>query len=132
MKKIIVPIAVLTAVAVIMVLSLKTGKDGGLTLAMLQAEAAENGRALVVQFSSDGCITCRKMKPALEKIEAEGGERYYVKVIDVDVNSGIAIELGITAVPVQLFISDNGEIMERHLGYLSYKDFTDIFAEHSI
>jgi thioredoxin 1 len=132
MKKIIVPIAVLTAVALIMIFSLKTEQDGGLSLAMLQAEAAESGKALVVQFSSDGCITCRKMKPALEKVESEGADRYSVKVVDVDVNSGIAIELGITAVPVQLFISGEGEIIKRHLGYLSYKDFTDIFSEHSI
>ncbi|MGE4498273.1 MAG: thioredoxin family protein [Deferribacterales bacterium] len=132
MKKIIVPVAVLAAVVLIMMFSLKTEKDGGLTLAVLQAEAAETGKPMVVQFTSDGCITCRKMKPALEKIEAEGGERYSLKVVDVDINTGIAIELGITAVPVQLFISEEGEILKKNLGYLSYKDFTDIFSEFSI
>lgn len=131
MKKI-VPVIILAAAVLIMVFSLRTEKDGGMTLAALQAEAAETGKAMVVQFTSDGCITCRKMKPALEKIESEGADRYMLKVVDVDINTGIAIEMGITAVPVQLFISPEGQILKKNLGYLSYKDFTDIFAEYSI
>lgn len=132
MKKFLVPVLVLFAIAVIMIFSLKSEHEAGLTLAMLQEEAIQSNKALVVQFSSDGCITCRKMKPALDKIEAEGGDRYGLKVVDIDINAGIAIELAITAVPVQIFISPKGEILQRHLGYLSYKDFTDIFTEHEI
>ena len=131
MKKFLVPAVVIAVVIVIMVFSLKKEQDSGLTLGTLQAEASESGMPMVIQFTTDSCIVCRKMEPALNKVESESDGRYKFKKIDVGINTGIAIELGINAVPVQLFISSEGEVVDRHLGYLSYKDFSEIFAKHS-
>lgn len=131
MKRIFIPAAVFAVMILIMVLSLKGERDSGLSLGMIKAEAAERGLPVIVQFTSDSCIVCRKMEPALNKVESEGEGRYMLKKVDVGVHSGLAVELGINAVPVQLFISSEGEVVDRHLGYLSYKEFQDIFEAHS-
>jgi thioredoxin 1 len=131
MKKFIVPFVVVLIIAIILVLNLIAGKDSGITLGALQAEAVENQKPIIVQLTTDSCIICRNMEPTLNKVKSESQGRYMLKEIDVDINRSIAIELGINAVPVQLFIDAKGEVVEKHLGYLSYKDFIDIFEQHS-
>jgi thioredoxin reductase (NADPH) len=55
-------------------------------------------------YKAPGCGPCRSLKPILEKLAKELGDRMYLVVIDIEEDPEIAQAAGVTGTPtVQLF-----------------------------
>lgn len=60
----------------------------------------------VVDFSATWCGPCQMLAPVLEEVSEEMGEQVDFYNVDVDENSGLAIEYGIASVPALLVLKD--------------------------
>lgn len=87
-------------------------------MSMDDYHALLHSNALVlVDFYADWCVPCIKMKPYLERIGQDMGDRVTVVRINIDENRKISEELGIAALPV-LMLYEHRERTWTHQGYL--------------
>lgn len=131
MKKALVPVIVLLVIgAVISFAIMPSTPAASKKIQENIAQVMGSGKAVFLQLSSSGCITCRKMEPAIEKIASEYASSGKVKVIkiDVDSHSSLASKYGVTGVPTQVLLSPEGSELFRNMGYMSYDNIKFVFS----
>ncbi|PYG84868.1 thioredoxin 1 [Ruminiclostridium sufflavum DSM 19573] len=70
---------------------------------------------VLVEFFTDGCVTCKKFSPLLAEIEEEFKGRVRVYKINANINEKLVAEYTILSAPSLLFFSSGKEI-ERKTG----------------
>src|SRR5512137_3226109 len=80
-------------------------------------EALSNGKPTVAEFGASTCIPCKRMKPVLEEIVAEHGDKLNLSFTDVRIHTSIATKYRISLMPTQLFFDSAGKEVTRHVGY---------------
>jgi thioredoxin 1 len=85
-------------------------------------EALANGKPTVAEFGATTCIPCKAMKPVLEGIVAEYGDRINLSFIDVRYNSSLTTKYKISLIPTQVFFDSAGQEVTRHVGYWAKED----------
>lgn len=103
--------------------ALSAAAPDGQTVAAEDAvqHALRAGKPTVAEFGANACAQCREMKPVLEALRREHGER--IAVVNVDT---IALRkhdyirhYGIQLMPTQIFFDAQGREIGRNLGVLS-------------
>lgn len=111
------------------------GGEGTVSLAALR------GRPVVVNFFASWCVPCRKELPAFRDVaeryegrvaflgvnhqDTRSGGRAMLDEFDVPYAAGydpkgeVAVEYGLFGMPSTVFVSAEGELLERHTGELS-------------
>ncbi len=83
--------------------------------------ALRAGKPTVAEFGANACVQCREMKPVLEALRREHGER--IAVVNVDLiaqrEHNYIQRYGIQLMPTQIFFDAQGREIGRHLGKLS-------------
>ena len=82
-------------------------------------EILSNNKTVLIDFSTQWCVPCKKMKPIIEDIQREN-PNVKVLFIDADANKGLVNKYSINGVPV-FIIFKNGEESFRKIG-LSTKE----------
>ena len=85
-------------------------------------EALTNGKPTVAEFGAATCVPCKAMKPVLEEIVAEYGEKLNLSFIDVRNNSNLTTKYKISLIPTQVFFDSGGQEVTRHVGYWPKED----------
>lgn len=85
-------------------------------------EALSNGKPTVGEFGASTCIPCKAMKPILEEIVAEYGDRLNLSFTDVRIHTGVAAKYHITLMPTQIFFDSGGQEVTRHVGFWPKED----------
>lgn len=106
------------------------GKEVSDSLTPLEAEEAaegfivtdgqllsKNGLPVVVDFSAEWCPPCRKFKPVFEQLKEEYTGRVDFITINVDSVPELAGKYQIENIPTLIYISRDGNIMDRAIGY---------------
>jgi len=99
-----------------------TGDSSGWVGTTPLSEALTNGKPTVAEFGAATCVPCIAMKPILEGIVAEYGDRINLSFIDVRYNSNLTTKYKITLIPTQVFFDSVGQEVTRHVGYWSKED----------
>ena len=83
-------------------------------------EGIENPQHLpmLLEFSLDICIPCRKMKPILEEVTKEYQNKFLVKILEVEDYQALTRQFDIRVVPTQIFLDSQGKVFQRHEGFL--------------
>lgn len=68
-----------------------------------------SSKPMVVDFFATWCGPCKKLAPILDEIEKNHKGEIIFKRIDVDLESQMAQDFGIQAVPTLMFITPTGE-----------------------
>lgn len=84
-------------------------------------KALATGKPVVVEFGANACAACREMKPVLEALRREHGDR--IGVVDVDLiaqkHMGYLQRYRIQLMPTQVFFDAQGRETSRHMGKIS-------------
>jgi thioredoxin 1 len=84
-------------------------------------QALSAGKPTVAEFGANACAACREMKPNLEALRRDHGER--ISVVDVDLiaqkHMGYLQRYRIQLMPTQVFFDAQGRETSRHMGKIS-------------
>ena len=83
-------------------------------------EGIENPQHLPVllEFSLDICMPCRRMKPILEEVAKEYQNKLLVKILEIEDYPDLTRQFDIRVVPTQIFLDSQGKVFQRHEGFL--------------
>ena len=82
-------------------------------------QALRLGKPAVVEFGANACASCREMKPILEALQREHGERISVLNIDILKARGYISRYKIQLMPTQVFFDAQGREIGRNMGKVS-------------
>src|SRR5512137_111193 len=80
-------------------------------------EALANGKPTIAEFGASTCVPCKAMKPILEEMVAEYGDKLNLSFIDVRYNTNLTTKYKISLIPTQVFFDSAGQEVTRHVGY---------------
>lgn len=77
------------------------------------------GKPTVVEFGANACASCREMKPILDALQREHGERISVLNIDILKSRGYTTRYRIQLMPTQVYFDAQGHEIGRTMGKVS-------------
>ena len=116
--KILVPVLIVAAIAVIFIVKNAPEEDTpdlpdelfGLnaTTEIDFASLAEYGLPVIVDYGADSCIPCKQMAPVLKTMNAEMKDKAFIKFVDVWKYGSAANNVPIQIIPSQVFFNADG------------------------
>ncbi len=90
------------------------------------AEARKNGRLVMLELGSVGCIPCEQMKPVMQKLRETYKGKLDVIFVDVRVDRATSWRFGVTVIPTQVFLDKNGKEFHRHNGFYDFDEIVPV------
>ncbi len=85
------------------------------TDANFQKEVLESDKLSVVDFWAEWCGPCRAIGPVVEELATQYAGKVNIGKVNVDNNSNISTNFGITSIPAILFFK-NGQVVDKQIG----------------
>jgi thioredoxin 1 len=102
-------------------------------LASIQLEdVLTNGKPTLAEFGWRECDPCKRMKPVLEELAVEYGDRLNVVIVEVYEHMDLARQYNIMTIPTQIVFDRNGTEVIRHIGYWDKGRIVDQMKELKI
>ena len=92
------------------------------------SEIINGNTPALVDFFAEWCGPCKSMKPVLEALKQQMGEKVRIIKIDVDKNNSLAQTLDIRSVPT-LILYRNGKILWRASGARPLNELREIIEK---
>jgi thioredoxin 1 len=106
------------------------GNAGGLDDALSKAKA--EGRLVMLELGSVGCIQCESMRPVMAKLSDTYKGKLDVIFVDVKRDHETARRFGVYVIPMQVFLDRQGKEFHRHLGFYSYEEIVPVLKKAGI
>ncbi len=95
----------------------------------LLLKAKKEGKAVMLEIGSVGCIPCDRMKPIMQKLSTNYKSKLEVIFIDIRKESATARKFDVYVIPTQVFLDRNGKEFHRHVGYYPYEEIVRILKK---
>lgn len=95
-------------------------------------QAKKDGKIVMLELGSVGCIPCEQMKPVMEKLRTTYKDKLEVFFVDVRKDHETARRFNIHIIPVQVFLDKNGREFHRHIGFYSYEEISGMLEKSGI
>lgn len=94
--------------------------------------AKKEGKVVMLELGSVGCIPCEQMKPVMEKLRAQYKGKLEVLFIDVSKDKENGRRFGVFVIPTQVFLDKNGTEFHRHRGFYAYEEIEPVLKKAGI
>jgi len=91
--------------------------------------AKKEGKIVMLELGSVGCIPCEQMKPVMEKLRTNYKGKLEVIFVDVRRDRENGRKFGVTMIPTQVFLDKNGKEFHRHIGYYGYEEIVPVLKK---
>ncbi len=95
-------------------------------------KAKKEGRVVMLELGSVGCIPCEQMKPVMEKLRTNYRGKLDVIFVDVRKDRDTSRRFGVFAIPTQVFLDRNGKEFHRHMGFYGYDEIVPVLKKAGI
>ena len=85
------------------------------TDANFQKDVLESDKLTVVDFWAEWCGPCRAIGPVVEELATQYAGKVNIGKVNVDNNSNVSTNFGITSIPAILFFK-NGQVVDKQIG----------------
>jgi thioredoxin 1 len=119
---------ILTVLVILLAASCSNASDLDVTLNKAKAE----GKIVMLELGSVGCIPCEQMKPVMQKLRDSYQGKLDVIFIDVRNDHDTARRFGVHIIPVQVFLDKTGKEFHRHIGFYSYDEIAALLKKTGI
>jgi len=123
MKKILLFLIMMMTIPVLSGCSKGSGIDDVLN------SAKKEGKMVMLELGSVGCIPCEQMKPVMEKLRANYKGKLEVIFVDVRRDRKAAWRFKVFTIPTQVFLDRNGKEFHRHIGFYSYEEIVPVLKK---
>ncbi len=92
----------------------------------------ENGKLFettFLEFGAKNCVACRKMEYVMSEVEQSYTDQVYVVFLNIlkPQNQALMKYYGVSAIPTQILLNEEGKEYFRHTGYISFADLRKNF-----
>jgi thioredoxin 1 len=119
---------------VITILFLNAGCNAQSDIKKEIKEHSKKARVTFVELGSVNCVPCKQMQPVMSAIEEKYGDQ--IKVIFYDVwqadQKKYAKEYGISLIPTQVFLDENGKEFHRHQGFYPESEIDKVLQSNGL
>jgi len=96
------------------------------------AQAKKDGKAVMLELGSAGCIPCEQMKPVMEKLRTTYKDRLEVFFVDISRDNAAARRFGVHFLPTQVFLDKSGKEFHRHIGFYAYDEIVPVLKTQGL
>ena len=89
-------------------------------------QAKKDGKVVMLELGSVGCIPCEQMKPVMDKLRSGYKDKLEVYFIDVRRDNATGRRFGAHMIPTQVFLDKDGKEFHRHVGFYAYDEITPV------
>ena len=93
------------------------------------AQAIKDGKVVMLELGSVGCIPCEQMKPVMQKLRDTYQGKLEVLFVDVRVDRATSWRFGVTVIPTQVFLDKRGKEFHRHVGFYDFDEIAPVLYE---
>ena len=94
--------------------------------------AKAEGKFVMIELGSVGCIPCEQMKPVMTRLSDTYKGKLEVIFIDVKKDRDTGRRYGVYMIPVQVFLDRSGKEVHRHVGFYPYEEITAMLKKTGI
>jgi len=91
--------------------------------------AKRDGKVVMLELGSVGCIPCEQMKPVMEKLRTNYKGKLEVIFVDVRKDRENGRRFGVTMIPTQVFLDKAGKEFHRHIGFYGYEEIEPVLKK---
>jgi thioredoxin 1 len=103
---------------------------GGLDALLNMAKA--EGKIVMLELGSEGCIPCEQMKPVMAKLSVTYKGKLEVIFVDVKKDHDAARKYKVYMIPVQVFLDKSGSEFHRHVGFYPYEEIVAMLKKKGL
>jgi len=93
------------------------------------AQAKNDGKVVMLELGSVGCIPCEQMKPVMDKLRSGYKDKLEVYFVDVRRDNATGRRFGTHMIPTQVFLDKDGKEFHRHVGFYAYDEITPVLKK---
>jgi len=118
-------------IAITALMALKNLKTHQQAAGLADNSVIGQGKPVLLELGSHGCIPCKKMTPILAEL---GNEQtaFVVSFVDVKADESKSEQYGIELIPTQIFFDKDGKELFRHVGFYPKEDILAKWKEFGI
>jgi len=121
-----------TAFSVLIGILLLSGCSQASDVDSVLAQAKKDGKIVMLELGSVGCIPCEQMKPVMQKLRDTYQVKLEVIFIDVRQDHKTGRQFGVHVIPTQVFLDKTGKEFHRHIGFYAYEEIAPLLKKNGL